>query len=85
MNLAQRAFVFWANLSGSCVGRRKSLAALMQRILGAVAVSDGAVWLRFHCKTNAGAQFGLIRSGLLWLVVRTTGDKERVRSHNRFP
>ena len=35
----------------------------MQRILGAVAVSDGAVWLRFCCKTNAGAQFGPRHSG----------------------
>ena len=65
MNVAQRAFVVWANRSGTCVGRRKSLAALMQRILEVVAVSDGAVWLRFRCKTNAGAQLGQIRSGLV--------------------
>ena len=68
MNVAQRALVVWANRSGTCVGRRKSLAALMQRILGAVAVSDGAVWLRFRCKTNAEAQCGQFThwSGFNW-------------------
>ena len=35
----------------------------MQRILQAVAVSDGAVWLRFRCKTDAEAQRGQLTQG----------------------